>query len=185
MRFTFARAAMAATASVWLLLTVACNKEPLENIIAPPPPPVADTAFVMNNPVDQVLLLKLINDIRARGCDCGDTVMGPAPALRWNKSLERAAYLHSKDMEAKDYFAHNDKEGRNAGYRISTMGYPWQSWGENIALGILTEYSVVDGWSKSPVHCRVMMNASFSETGIARIGYFWTQELASPKTATH
>lgn len=185
MRLSLARTCMVASASAWLLLTIACNKEPLERITPAPPAPIEDTTFVMNNPVDQLLLLKLINDIRAKGCDCGDTVMGPAPAMRWNKSLERAAYLHSQDMDEQNYFAHNDKEGKNAGQRISRMGYPWQAWGENIALGILTEYSVVEGWSNSPVHCRVLMNARYTEMGVAKVGNFWTQELASPKSPVH
>lgn len=182
MRNSLARTFAFASTFVWLCLAVACSKEPLENITPAPPTPVEDTTFTMNNPVDQLLLLELVNSIRAKGCDCGDTIMGPAPAVKWNKSLERAAYLHSMDMNTQNYFAHNDKDGKNAGYRISTMGYPWQAWGENIALGILTERTVVVGWSRSPVHCRVLMNAKFTEMGVAKVGNFWTQELASPKS---
>lgn len=135
----------------------------------------------MNNPVNQEVLLALVNDIRAKGCNCGDTFMAPAPAIRWNRALERAAWLHSVDMQENNYFSHNDQQGNNAGKRISSMGYRWQAWGENIALGILNERTVVEGWFKSVTHCKVMMNSTFNEMGVAKAGNFWSQEMASPK----
>lgn len=135
----------------------------------------------MNNPVNADLLLSLVNDVRAKGCQCGDTFMAPAPPIRWNRALERAAYLHSEDMEKNQYFSHNDLQGNTAGVRISRMGYTWQSWGENIALGVLNEKTVVEGFAKSPVHCKVMMNSKLTEMGVAKVGNFWSQEMASPK----
>lgn len=137
----------------------------------------------MENPVNQALLLEMVNDIRSKGCQCGDTFMGAVPAIKWNRTLERAAYLHSKDMNANNYFAHEDRSGNNAGYRITSMGYTWQSWGENIALGILTEKTVVKGWFGSPVHCKVLMTRNFTEMGIAKVGNFWSQAMAVPKAA--
>ncbi len=136
---------------------------------------------MMNNPVDAALLLSLVNDVRAKGCQCGDTFMAPAPPIRWNKSLERAAYLHSQDMDRNSYFSHNDLQGNTAGKRISRMGYSWLAWGENIALGILSEKTLVDGFYKSPTHCKVLMNSKFTEMGVAKVGNFWSQEFASPK----
>lgn len=162
-------------------MCVACNKEPLTVYTAPPPEPIGDTTFVMNNPVDAALLLSLVNDVRAKGCQCGDTFMAPAPPIRWNKALERAAYLHSQDMDKNKYFSHNDLLGNTAGKRISRMGYPWLAWGENIALGILTEKTLVEGFTKSVVHCKVLMSSKFTEMGVAKAGNFWSQEMASPK----
>lgn len=184
MRFTPARTLLCVSAAFWLLLAVACNKEPLEMITPPPPVAVLDTTFTMNNPVDQEKLLTLINEVRAKGCNCGDTVMGPVGPVTWNRALERAAYLHGKDMESGNYFAHNDKEGKDAGYRISRMGYPWLAWGENIALGILNETTVVRGWTRSPVHCKVLMNAKFTEMGVAKVGNFWAQEFGTRKSSS-
>lgn len=158
-----------------------CSKEPLTSITPAPPAPVADTTFVMNNPVNKDVLLALVNETRAKGCNCGDTVMAPAPPVRWNVALERAAYLHSQDMVTNNYFSHNSPDGNNAGWRINRMGYQWRSWGENIALGILNERTVVEGWFKSPVHCKVLMNNKFSEMGVAKAGNFWSQEMAMPK----
>ncbi|MBO9152905.1 CAP domain-containing protein [Chitinophaga sp. GCM10012297] len=177
----FARPAIRIAVCVGLLACAACSKEPLTLYTPPPPEPIGDTTFVMNNPVNEALLLSLVNDVRAKGCQCGDTFMAPAPPIRWNKALERAAYLHSQDMDKNSYFSHNDLQGNNAGKRISRMGYFWQAWGENIALGKLTEKTVVEGWYKSVTHCKVMMSSRFTDMGVAKVGNFWSQEMASPK----
>ncbi|RPE13600.1 CAP domain-containing protein [Chitinophaga lutea] len=175
----FAR--LCAGIAIGCTILVGCSKEPLTSIIPPPPVPVADTTFIMNNPVNKEVLLALVNEIRAKGCNCGDTFMAPAPPIRWNTALERAAYLHSQDMLYNDYFGHNDLNGNNAGQRIARMGYQWQAWGENIALGILNERSVVEGWFKSVTHCKVLMGNKFIEMGVAKVGNFWSQEMAAPK----
>ncbi len=111
-----------------LFVFAACTKEPLESITPPPPVPVQDTTFAMNNSVDKALLLSLVNDVRSKGCQCGDTFMAPAPPIAWNKALERAAYLHSQDMQNFNYFSHEDRKGQTAGFRISSMGYTWAAW---------------------------------------------------------
>lgn len=175
------RPAMIGGASLWVLLAVACSKTPLTEIVAPPPPPIKDTTFVMNNPVNQALLLSLVNETRTKGCNCGDSFYAGAPAISWSKPLERAAYLHSQDMYVNNYFSHNDLDGNTGGTRIASMGYKWQAWGENIALGVLNERTVVEGWFKSVTHCKVLMTSSFREMGVARVGNFWSQEMAVPK----
>lgn len=173
----------AGIAIVCIIILSACSKDSLTTITPPPPVPVKDTTFVMNNPVNKEVLLALVNDVRSKGCNCGDTFMAPAPPIRWNTTLERAAWLHSTDMKAFNYFSHNDREGNNAGSRISSMGYRWSAWGENIALGVLNERTVVEGWFKSETHCKVLMGQNFIEMGVAKVDNFWSQEMASPKVA--
>lgn len=159
-----------------------CSKEPLTSITPPPPVPIQDTTFIMNNPVNKDVLLALVNEVRAKGCNCGDTLMPPVSPIRWNTALERAAWLHSTDMKEYNYFSHQDRDGNNAGKRITRMGYQWRAWGENIALGVLNERTVVEGWFKSVTHCKVLMDNNFSEMGVAKVGNFWSQEMASPKS---
>ena len=169
--------------AIFCVVIAGCSKEPLTQMTPPPPVPVGDTSFVMKNPVNKEALLSMVNEIRAKGCNCGDTFMAPAPPIRWNSLLERAAYLHSEDMLENNYFSHNDLTGNNAGRRISAMGYSWNAWGENIALGVLNERSVVEGWFKSVTHCKVMVGQGYSEMGVAKVGNFWSQNLASPKAS--
>lgn len=122
------------------------------------------------------LLLKLVNDKRATGCNCGTTAMPAVAALTWNNLLAAAALAHSKDMNANNYFSHTSLDGRGAGDRITAAGYKWITYGENIAAGQPTEQVVFDAWINSEGHCRNIMNANFKEMAVAKDGKYWTQE---------
>ncbi len=162
-----------------LLLVAGCSKEPL-TVIAPPVTSIVitDSVFSFNNPVNKELLLELINDYRTKGCNCGHEFMAPAPDLTWNEKLEKAAWLHSKEMSDSAYFSHTGRNGSTPGNRISKMGYQWKVYEENIALGVLTERTLIKGLMGSLVHCKAMMNPNVRETAIALYKNFWTQELA-------
>jgi uncharacterized protein YkwD len=129
--------------------------------------------------LNKTLLLQLVNEVRKKGCQCGDTYYPAAPALRWNSQLEQAALLHSNDMFANNYFSHADRTGKKAGDRIDGIGYKWRNYGENIAFGYRSENEVVKGWLLSPGHCKNIMGKSFKEMGVARVGDYWTQVFAT------
>src|SRR5438045_3099308 len=103
------------------------------------------------------LILQLINDARKRGCQCGDTYYPPVPPLSWNDLLEKAALSHSSEMVKKKYFSHVSAGGNNAGDRITSAGYNWKTYGENIGMGYNNEKEMVEGWLKSPGHCKNIM----------------------------
>lgn len=140
----------------------------------------------------QAELLRLVNERRARGAVCGTESLPAAPALSWKASLAQGAARHSQDMVDKSFFSHTGSDGSNAGQRISAAGYSWSRWGENIAYGYTSSAAVVDGWMKSEGHCRNIMNAAFTEMGLAcvrqsqsnsasSIRWAWTQVLATPR----
>lgn len=140
----------------------------------------------------QAELLRLVNERRARGAVCGTESLPAAPALSWKASLAQGAARHSQDMVDKNFFSHTGSDGSNAGQRISAAGYSWSRWGENIAYGYTSSATVVDGWMKSEGHCRNIMNAAFTEMGLAcvrqsqsnsasSIRWAWTQVLATPR----
>jgi uncharacterized protein YkwD len=58
-------------------------------------------------------------------------------------------------------------------------GYPWTTYGENIAKGQQTPVQVMDGWMNSPGHRASILNCDFKEIGIgfhdASGGPWWTQ----------
>lgn len=124
-------------------------------------------------------MLQLVNEVRKKGCQCGDTYYYPVPAVSWNSQLESAAYSHSKDMYENDYFSHKAPDGSNGGVRIDRAGYNWMAFGENIASGYTNERSVIEGWLKSPGHCKNIMSRNYTEVGVARYGNYWTQEFAT------
>jgi uncharacterized protein YkwD len=144
--------------------------------------PLANDALPLKKdpiPVNKTLLLQLVNQVRQKGCQCGDTWYPAAPPLSWSTQLEKAALIHSNDMYANKYFAHAAKDGSKAGERIDQVGYRWRTYGENIAFGYRTEKEVVKGWLTSPGHCKNIMGAAFKEVGVSRVGEYWTQVFAT------
>ena len=139
----------------------------------------ADLDTTTPSTVNKTVLIQLVNEVRKTGCQCGDTWYGPAAAVTWNNQLETAAYNHSKDMNDKKYFSHEAPDGSDAADRIKRAGYNWITYGENIGQGFSNEHRVINGWLGSPGHCRNIMNKLYREMGIARVGSYWTQVLAS------
>lgn len=155
-----------------LLFTTTTSKG---NSSAPPNPPVS---MVKPLPVkvNKTLVLQLVNEVRKKGCQCGDTYYYPVPEITWNEQLEEAALTHSSDMFQNDFFSHTAPDGSKGGVRIERAGYNWTAYGENIAAGYNSEKEVVQGWIKSPGHCKNLMNKMYKEMGVARVGKYWTQE---------
>jgi uncharacterized protein YkwD len=151
------------------VLNTALKKLPADPVPVPPDPTV----------VNKTLLIRMINDVRKKGCRCGDTWYPAAPAVTWNNRLEQAALVHSNDMYANNYFSHAAKDGSKAGDRLDDIGYHWRTYGENIAFGYREEKEVVRGWILSPGHCKNIMNKAYKEMGVARVGDYWTQVFAT------
>lgn len=136
---------------------------------------------------------RLLNNIRARLDACGEsgmlaqhqqatTVVQEAsrassqpdnqtgrPPLQWNSRLANAAERHARAMAEQQFFDHRDPKGHTVGHRVSVTGYRWQQVGENLAAGHETVEDAVRGWLLSTTHCEVMIDATFTEFGIARM----------------
>ena len=156
------------------LIFISCQKE---NASTGNNDPVNQNTTGFN--VNAELLLKLVNDVRQSGCNCGSTAMPPVAPVTWNALLAKAAYDHSADMQAKDYFDHTGLDGSTPGTRITNAGYTWKTYGENIASGYTSETAVINGWLTSEGHCLNIMNANFKEMGAGRAGNYWTQEFGT------
>jgi uncharacterized protein YkwD len=157
------------------LIVSACVKEETVNTVDTP----ASTVVTLPTSVNKTILLQLVNDVRKKGCKCGDTYYGPAPAVKWNDQLASAATSHSENMYKNKFFAHLAPDGSNGGVRIKRAGYPWMAFGENIAAGYSTEKEVVKGWIESPGHCKNIMRKLYKEMGVGRYGNYWTQEFGT------
>lgn len=161
---------------------------------APAPTPTPSGGYVWYPESDrsadaaELEVLRLTNDIRAKGATCGGTAYAPAPPLKWNDRLAHAARNHALDMGKRSYFEHTTPEGVRFSERITAAGYVWQTAGENIAAGYATPASVVDGWLKSPGHCVNLMNPAFTELGVGRAqvsgspySLYWGQSFGAPQ----
>ncbi|HEU4554713.1 MAG TPA: CAP domain-containing protein [Chitinophaga sp.] len=152
---------------------------PVTTIIPDSTAPVTDS--FPENKVNRTALLRLVNGLRSRGCNCGTDKMPPVPTLTWSITLEKAAWRHSRDMDSLHYFDHNSLDGTTPGQRLDAAGYHWMYYGENIAKGQMDEQAVVLGWLNSPKHCHNMMDANVKELGVGKFNIYWTMELGSKK----
>lgn len=125
--------------------------------------------------------IERINKVRATGCTCGITYMPPVPPLTWNNTLQKAAEGHAWDMSNNNYFSHTSRDGRSMEDRIVAAGYKFNGFknfavGENIAFGQMSIDEVMNGWLKSPGHCKNLMNSMFREIGVAEDHNYWVQD---------
>ncbi|HZJ77801.1 MAG TPA: CAP domain-containing protein [Clostridia bacterium] len=90
-------------------------------------------------------------------------------ALTLNEDLSAVARLKSKDMNDKNYFAHNSPTYGTPFEMIKKFGISYRTAGENIAKGYTTAKAVVDGWMNSQGHRENILNSKYTQIGV---GYY-------------
>ena len=137
-----------------------------------------------------------INYARTRGYDCARQAFGAKPlaALIPHPKLRVAAQDHASDMQTRGYFAHDTPEGVSVKDRVAKTGYAASRASENILGGQRlgsSARSAVKWWLASPVHCRNIMNALYTQIGAghvfaptdaADIGHYWVIVFAAPRS---
>ena len=128
-------------------------------------------------------MLVLVNEARAQGRHCGGQYFPAARPVVWNEALARAARAHSEDMARNNYFGHTSRDGRSPSDRVERAGYNFRGTAENIAAGQMSPEAVMAGWISSPGHCANLMDADYTDMGVAlassrqsQMGAYWTQE---------
>lgn len=139
---------------------------------------IAQNSSQIITKVDKDLILKYVNELRKKGCNCGTEYMKPVPPVKWNATLEKAAIIHVKDMNKNEFFDHTGSDGSSPGDRLNRVGYNWSIYGENISWGRANEKDVIDAWIASPGHCKNLMDPVVTEIGVARHGAVWTLVVA-------
>jgi uncharacterized protein YkwD len=149
------------------------------------PPPASQTQAVSRE------VLALVNEARARPRRCGWRRFDAAPPLVLSDALHRAALAHARDMAERSNLSHAGRDGSTPAERATRAGYRWRVVGENIASGQSTPEQVVAGWLRSPRHCGNLMDADFSEMGVANAveprsaaGIYWAQMFAAPRSTS-
>ncbi|MFF3611460.1 sigma-70 family RNA polymerase sigma factor [Streptomyces sp. NPDC002580] len=142
---------------------------------APPTRRVSGTPQAQSAPTGTVAqVVALVNKERA-AAGCGPLTEDP--------ELEDAALDHSEDMDARDFFDHNNPDGVDPGERITAAGYRWSTYGENIAMGQSTPQAVMESWMNSPGHRANILNCSFKNIGVGvhkgSGGPWWTQDFGA------
>ena len=133
-------------------------------------------------------VLELVNAARAEPRRCGADDFEPVPPLAMATTLTAAASVHALDMASRGELTHDGADGSDAGTRMTRAGYTWQIAGENVASGQRDAHAVVEAWLGSPGHCATLMDARYTETGVAYAlapgknpDVYWTQDFAAPR----
>ncbi|MEU6577356.1 CAP domain-containing protein [Streptomyces sp. NPDC046805] len=116
--------------------------------------------------------MQLVNVERSK-VGCSPVTLDP--------TLTKAAQAHSADMAAHRNMSHTGSDGSSPDARITSAGYRWSAYGENIAYGYATPEQVMAGWMSSPGHKANILNCSFKEIGVglAQPNSYWTQDFAT------
>jgi uncharacterized protein (TIGR03437 family) len=128
-------------------------------------------------------MFDLINQYRAQN--------GLQP-LKLSAALTRSSEWMSADMAAKNYFAHNDSQGRDPFVRMAAFGYNYNTnKGENLAAGYDDAVRTFNQWKTSPGHNANMLNGTYAAIGIARAyngsstyKWYWTTDFGGYVDAT-
>ncbi len=144
-------------------------------------PPVADRAAIA------LQVLEIVNKERSHGRRCGNQTMPVVAPLRLSEVLAGAAGSHAREMARLNRLDHRGIAGSSAADRARRGGYRPRLIGENIAVGAETAAEVMQGWLASPGHCENLMDARFTEMGLAFAdggpgsgGVYWAQLFGAP-----
>lgn len=88
-------------------------------------------------------------------------------AMTMNSVLEKAAQEKAQDMLAHNYFAHISPQGLTPWYWIEKNNYEYRYAGENLAINFANAAQQQRAWMDSPTHRKNILNAKYSETGVA------------------
>jgi hypothetical protein len=87
--------------------------------------------------------------------------------LSMNAELTRAAEQKANDMLTRGYWSHNAPDGTTPWAWIKAQNYQYATAGENLARGFADSAAVVAAWLNSPEHRANLLDAEFSDVGIA------------------
>ena len=145
---------------------------------------------------DEIAILNGINEVRTKGTlngvpvtagTCVDGTWKALPALTYNGLFAYAARKHADYIQATGEYDHVESQtgaptfyGANPtdrvarAYREHGVGNV-PSVGEVLAGGGITWSRAIDGWMKSPSHCRILMRSDFKEAGagITEVNTHW------------
>ena len=124
-----------------------------------------DPAMPPDGPNREPELLVLINEARSQGRMCGNDYLEAAAPVAWDDDLEAAALAHSNDMAENVFRGHTGSDGSSAHERIQrqTDSFSWT--GEVLSYFYPTLESAVEGWLRSPGHCRIIMGDRYTHMG--------------------
>ncbi len=128
-------------------------------------------------------VLETLNRLRAQARSCGSGLLPAGPPLQWDARLAASARSHAADLSQGEQLSHMGPRGAGLRERMRQSGYPAQRAGENLAAGQESLDEVLHTWATSAKHCDNLMQAEYSEVGMAcvagpgRFQRYWVMNL--------
>ena len=133
------------------------------------------TVVVANHQYVEEEIVSLCNELRQEH--------GLSPFVH-NWEIARVARYKTEDMKAYGYFSHDSPVYGSFFDTLKNFHIPYQSAGENIAMGFSTPQAVVDAWMASPNHRKNILSESFTQAGVGHSTdgkvHYWTLILLEP-----
>lgn len=103
------------------------------------------------------LMVELINDTREH---YGLSI------LKYDRTVNEVARLHSEDMINNNYFNHVNLKGETPADRLTNAGYEMSTAGENLAYGQFSSIFAHEGLMNSIKHRENILNDSYERVGV-------------------
>lgn len=84
----------------------------------------------------------------------------------WSDLAAQAARLHSQDMAAKNYFAHENLQGKSPFDRMKAVGIKYYTAAENLNAGYEDPIMMHVGWMNSEGHRSALLNPNLTHLGL-------------------
>ncbi|MBY0222934.1 CAP domain-containing protein [Sporosarcina aquimarina] len=97
------------------------------------------------------------------------------PILEKDTKLATLSWEHSQEMIFQKYSSHSEEPVENFSERLKVMEIQANKAGENTAFNYIDAIETVHGWLNSPKHREVLLNPSFTHTGIGVYNKYYTQ----------
>ncbi|MEO6259253.1 MAG: CAP domain-containing protein [Thermoanaerobaculia bacterium] len=91
------------------------------------------------------------------------------PPLREDSRLDAVAADRMRDMEEREYWAHESPDGRSPFVWLLPNGYTYRNAGENLACGFETNELLMTGWMESKGHRENILSPDYADCGVAVI----------------
>lgn len=138
-----------------LLLAAGCSSP-----TAPEQPPAPVTVLPVSLSETAAAIVELTNVERRRA---------GLPELVAEARLTQAAQLQAEQCARAGTISHDFPNGQYPSVvdRLAAASYPWQAFGENLALGQRSASEVVTAWMDSESHRVNILNDRFTQIGVA------------------
>ncbi len=130
------------------------------SIETPGPFRALDTFIADQTSLKSDAVIRFTNEARAS--------VSSLPPLKENTALNLSAQKKLEDMFKGQYFEHVSPSGVGVSDLGKSVGYEYIIMGENLALGnFKNDSALVEAWMTSPGHRANILNAQYSEIGVA------------------